>query len=125
MQLTCIKRVLLLHLRDGRIFRRHITRDDEVDGPGEHTEDGQRDADEVVLARTQRLAHEHHQDGAGDAQQYAQRLHGRDLLADGERGTEHDGNRRQRGDEREVDRTGIIEGPSCQSLGDNKAQQST
>ena len=106
----------VFHLRDGRILRRHITRDDEVDGPGEYAQDGERDADEVVFARTQRLTHQHHQYGTRDAQQHTQRLHGGDLLADGECGADHHGHRCQRGDEREIDGTGVVEGPRRQRL---------
>ena len=70
-----------LHLRDGRILLRHLARDEQVDHPRQHTQQGERDAQQVVTARARLPAHEHHQRSTRNGQQHTDGLHARDALA--------------------------------------------
>ena len=70
-----------LHLRDGRILLRHLARDEQVDHPRQDTQQGERDAQQVVTAGARLPAHEHHQRSTRDGQQHTDGLHARDALA--------------------------------------------
>ncbi len=115
----------VFHLCHRRVFGGHITRNNQIDSPRKHAEDGEHNAYQVVLAGTKRLTHQHHQHGTGNTQQDTKGLEGRDLLTNGKSGTEHDGHRGQRGDEREINGTGEIECPGGERLGDDEAEQTT